>query len=272
MGEVVIKIGGGEVADPERRMLFARDLADLVGRGVRLIVLHGGGPQATDLTRRLGLHTTMVGGRRVTSPEVLEVVSMALAGTVSTDLTAACRAVGVRGLGLSGVSAGLVRARKRPARLVTGGGDVPVDYGEVGDVLSVDADALRSLLDAGFVPLMSSLAASDTGRVLNINADVVACQAAVALQADALILLTGANGVMGDLDDPDSRYEQLTVAAARALIADGTVQGGMIPKLEEAFAVLEAGVGRVCILPAGVAGAAAAALAGDTALGTTLIA
>jgi len=267
----VIKVGGDVVADPARRRLFVDELAALIRAGRRIVVLHGGGPQATALTKRLGLVPDVVGGRRITSPAVLEVMKMTLAGHVNVDLSAQCRAAGVPGLGVAGVSAGLVRATRRPPRIVSGCGDAPVDFGEVGDVIEVDGKAITRLLDAGFVPLMSSLSADDDGVVLNINADIVACDVAVALTAEALVLLTGANGVMLDLADPDSRLPLLTVAEARALIADGTVQGGMIPKLEEAFRVLTTGVGRVCILPAGEAGAITAALSGETAFGTTLL-
>lgn len=270
VAESVVKIGGGDLADAARLRLFVSELRTLHAAGRRLVVLHGGGPQATALTRRLGLRPNVVGGRRITDPDVLEVMKMTLAGTVSVDLAAQCRAQGVPGLGVAGVS-GLVRAVRRPPRIVSGCGDEPVDFGEVGDVSSVDADALRRLLDAGFVPLLSSLSADDDGRVLNINADIVACDTAIALGADALVLVTGANGVMADLNDPASRYPRLTVAGARALIADGTVVGGMIPKLEEAFRVLSAGVGRVCIVPAGVERALTTALEGGTAHGTTLI-
>ncbi len=266
---IVVKIGGGDVLDPQRRARFAADLAGLVADGRRVVVVHGGGPQATALTKRLGLEVEVVGGRRVTSPEVLEVAKMTLAGQVSVDLTVACRVAGVPAIGVAGAS-GLVSAVKRPPRVVSGSGGEPVDFGEVGDVVDVDRDALERLVDAGFVPVMSSLCCSTEGRVLNINADVVACELAIAVGASALVLLTGANGVLVDLEDDATRFATLTVAEGRALIADGTVVGGMIPKLEEAFRVLDAGVERVCILPAQVPDVTRRALAGSTDLGTTL--
>lgn len=268
---LVVKIGGGVVANPAERAWFTRELASLAAQGHRVIVLHGAGQQATALTRRLGLKPNMVGGRRITSPEVLEVMKMTLGGSVSVDLAAACRGAGVRGLGLSAVSAGLIQARRRPPRVVSGCGPDPVDFGEVGDVCGVDADGLEALLDAGFVPLIGSLSADDDGRVLNINADIVACDVAIGLRADALMLLTGADGVLGDLHDPTTRFPRLTIAEAKGLIGDGTVAGGMIPKLEEAFRVLSAGVGRVCILPAGRPDTCLQALGDDTRNGTTLV-
>ena len=196
---------------------------------------------------------------------------MTLAGSVNVELAAACRASGVPGLGISGVSAGLIRAGRRPPRVVSGCGPEPVDFGEVGDVLSVDSAAIRRLLDADFVPVMSSLSADDQGNVLNINADIVACDVAIGLGADALVLFTGANGVLRELGDETSRFPELTVAEAQALIDDEVVQGGMIPKLEEAFRVLATGVGRVVILPAGVDGALTGALQGKSSVGTTLV-
>lgn len=268
---VVLKIGGELIADPARRAWVASELAALVRLGGSAVVVHGGGPQATALTTRLGLEPNVVGGRRITSPEVLEVMKMTLAGQVSVDLAAACRAAGVRALGLAGVSAGLVRAKKRPPRVVSGCGDAPIDFGEVGDVTGVDAEALMALVGAGFVPLVSSLGADDAGRVLNINADIVANDVALAVRAPALVMLTGVNGVLRDLNDPLSRYPVLTVAEAKGLIADGTVKGGMIPKLEESFRLLDKGVGRVCILEAGRPGALSAVLSGSTEQGTVLV-
>ena len=266
----VIKVGGDVVANPELRHGFAAELAELHAAGHRLVVLHGGGPQATRLTKRLGLKPNIVGGRRITDAEVLEVMKMTLAGQVNVDLTAACRAAGVPGLGISAVS-GVVSAVKRPPRTVSGCGPDPVDFGEVGDVTGVDHTGVAALLDAGFVPLISSLSADPTGRVLNINADIVACDMAIGLGAANLALLTGANGVMRELSDPTSRYPRLTIAEATALIQTGIVAGGMIPKLEEAFRVLRAGVAAVHILPAGRPGALAGALKGATDFGTTLV-
>ncbi len=270
MSLVVVKIGGDVVADSQGLSKLIVEFEALHAQGSKLIVIHGGGPQATRLTQRLGLQPTVVGGRRITSPEVLEVMKMTLAGSVSVDLMAACRAHKLPALGLSGVSAGLIRATKRPPRIVSGCGDEAVDFGEVGDVIGVNTQAVLALLDAGFIPMISSLSGDENGRVLNINADIVACQMAIALQADALLLVTGADGVMADLEIADSRYPELTVSEAKSLITDGTVYGGMIPKLEESFRVVEAGVGRVIILRMGTRGCISTAIAGSTDHGTTL--
>jgi acetylglutamate kinase len=174
----------------------------------------------------------------------------------------------VAAVGLTGTS-GLVRARKRPPRVVAGGGDAPVDFGLVGDVVDFDLPLLRALWSAGYLPVVACLGGDDAGGALNINADVVASQLAGALSARCLIAVTAVGGVRRDKDDPTTRIARLTVAEARAEIAAGRVKGGMIPKLEEAFAPLEAGVGAVHIV---APGEIAAALAAGGSVGTCLTA
>jgi acetylglutamate kinase len=269
---LVVKLGGDVVADPSVLNNLLTDVASYVRTGNRVVMIHGGGPQATALTRRLGLEAIMVGGRRITSPETLEVMKMTLGGSVSVDLAAACRAVGLPGVAVSGVSVGLVNAVKRPARIVSGCGPDPVDFGEVGDVKSVNVAAIHALLDAGFVPIISSLAATDEGRVLNINGDIVACDVAIALNAACLILLTAVDGVFEDLSNPTTRLAHLRVAEARALIDSDTVHGGMIPKLEESFRALKAGVGKVRICAVGHPHVISHALEDVFDFGTTLVA
>ena len=250
---VVMKVGGDIVADSALLTALVQQVKAYVSSGGRVVIIHGGGPQATALTRRLGLQVNVVGGRRITAPEVLDVMKMTLAGAVNVDISAAFRAQSVPALGLSGVSAALVDAVKRPPRVVSGCGDDPVDFGEVGDVSGVNSEAIHRLLSVGFVPVISSLAATADGRILNINGDIVACHVATALPATRLVLVTSADGVFRDLSDPSSRFPRLTVSEARSLIDDGTVHSGMIPKLEEAFRVLDAGVPhvRICAITTG---------------------
>ena len=267
----VLKVGGDIVANGPSLHGMVEQVKACVDAGGRVVIIHGGGPQATALTHRLGLSPNVVGGRRITSPEVLDVMKMTLAGAVSVDLAAAFRAHGVEALGLSGVSAGLVEAVKRPPRVVSGCGEEPVDFGEVGDVIDVNADAIHRLLNAGFVPVISSLAATAAGRVLNINGDIVACHVAVSLQAKGLILLTKTDGVFRDLSDPSTRFPRLTVAEAQTLIDDGIVHSGMIPKLEEAFRVLRAGVSQVRICAIGGASILSEDQPVTTASGTLLV-
>jgi acetylglutamate kinase len=245
---IVVKLGGDVLAGASLA-LVARELAKARAADAarRLVIVHGGGPQATELSTRLGLEPKIVGGRRVTDEATLDVMKMVVAGKLNVDLCTALRAAGVPAVGVSGTS-GVVRAKKRPPRVVSGGGPEAVDFGFVGDVVGFDLDLLAALESAGYVCVLACLGADEEGGALNINADVVASQLAASLNADALIACTAVGGVRRNKDDPASRIARLTVAEARAAIADGTVQGGMIPKLEEAFGPLEAGVAAVHIV------------------------
>jgi acetylglutamate kinase len=166
---------------------------------------------------------------------------------LNVDLVAALRADGVPAFGVSGAS-GVIRAHRRPPRVVSGAGDAPIDFGLVGDIDGFDVEMLDALDARDALPVLACLGADAGGMVLNINADVVASQLAAAVRAGALVACTSVGGVRRDKDDPATRLARLTVAEAKAAIADGTVQGGMIPKLEEAFAPLAAGVAAVHIV------------------------
>jgi len=218
--------------------------------GRRLLVVHGGGPQATALARKLGVESRIVAGRRVTDDPMLAIMKMVVGGKLNADLVAALRANGVPAFGVSGAS-GVIRAHRRPPRVVTGAGDTPIDFGLVGDIDGFDVELLDALDARDALPVIACLGADASGTVLNINADVVASQLAAAVGARALVACTAVGGVRRDKDDPATRLPRLTIADARAAIIDGTVQGGMIPKLEEAFAPLEAGVGAVHIVAPG---------------------
>jgi len=242
--DAVIKLGG-DVLEGEALADAAAEIAR-ARAGRRLLIVHGGGPQATALARRLGIESTIVGGRRVTDDPMLDVVKMVVAG-LNVDLVAALRADGVPAFGVSGAS-GVIRAHRRPPRIVSGAGPTPIDFGLVGDVDGFDLEVLDMLDARDALPVIACLGADTAGVVLNINADVVASQLAAAVRAGALVACTAVGGVRRDKDDPATRLSRLTVAEARAAIAAGTVQGGMIPKLEEAFAPLAAGVGAVHIV------------------------
>lgn len=245
---VVVKLGGEVVADAATLGTLAEDVAELRGRGHPLVIIHGGGPQATALSTRLGIEPRIIAGRRITDRETLDVIKMSVAGAVNVDLVAALVGAGVRALGICGASASLVQAVKRPPRKVAGGGDEPIDFGHVGDIVEVDVTLLRGLLDLGLVPVIACLGIDRSGQVYNINADIVATRTAAFLGAPRLFLFTAVPGVLRDVSDSSSRIERLSVAEARAAIADGSVRGGMLPKLEETFAALDAGVGEVIVL------------------------
>ena len=269
---VVVKLGGNLADDPKQLSAIAGDLGALSRSGARVVVVHGGGPQVSALSRRLGIEPNIVGGRRITDWDTLEVVKYVLAGQMSVDYTVALARSGLRTVGVSAVSAGLVDAVKRPPRVVSGGGDEPIDFGHVGDIVGVGTDLLEALLHGGFVPVINSVAADREGNVYNINADIASTRIAAALRADHLISLTGGvAGVMRDPNDATSRIPTLTVAQARTAIADGTIVGGMIPKIEESLNVLDLGVGTIHIVGAVEPGHLQTALAEPGSVGTALL-
>jgi acetylglutamate kinase len=245
----VIKLGGAASTDAAVLRRLAEQVNVLREVGIRVVLVHGGGPQSTELAGRLGVATRFVGGRRVTSPEALETVVMTLNGTVSTAVLAACRAVHLPAVGVSGVDAALVRAARRPPVEVEDGGTREVvDYGEVGDITGVDAAVLQCLLAAGYVPVVSPLAADDDGRVLNVNADTVAASLACALEAEKLLFLTETPGILEDRADKASMISCADLATLAAMEGRGALAGGMLPKVNAARAALAGGVRRVHIV------------------------
>ena len=245
----VLKIGGELAVDrPRLAATVGRAVRAFVDAGLKVSVVHGAGPQATQLSKRLGLEPKLVGGRRVTDEATLEVMKMTLAGQVSVDVAAAFRVAGVAALCTSGVSAGLVDARKRLPMVVSGAGPEPVDYGLVGDVTRVNVELFERLAGAGLVPVIGSLCGDESGTVFNVNADTVATRVAAQLRAAKLFLISNVPGVLRDKDDPATRIPKLTPEEARAQIAAGIIQGGMIPKVEESLAMLEQGIEAIHIV------------------------
>lgn len=246
----VVKIGG-ELVAPGKLEGIAEGVRAFRGAGIHVAIVHGGGPQASALTRRLGLEPRQVAGRRVTDEEVLRVMKQALAGEVSVDLAALLRKQGLRILSMNGVSGGLVDAAKRPPRVFQGGPPEPVDLGYVGDVVSVNTDLLLAVSRAGYVPAIASLGGDAEGGVWNINADTFATAVAAALGAAKLLLVSGVPGVLRDPADPSTRIPRISSADADRLIADGVVTGGMIAKVQEALEGVRAGIGAVHVCGAG---------------------
>ncbi len=245
----VIKLGGAVGSEAAVLRQIAEQVSVLREVGIRVVLVHGGGPQTTRLASRLGVESKFVNGRRVTSPEALEAAVMTLSGSVSTSVLAACRAAHVPAIGVSGVDAGLLRARVRPpVEIDLGAGPVAVDFGEVGDLVSVDRTVLERLLADGFVPVVSPISADDEGRVLNVNADTVAATIACALDADKLIFLTETPGILEDAADPHSMISCTDLAGLAAMEAKGRLNGGMLPKVNSARAALSGGVRRVHVV------------------------
>ena len=247
----VVKLGGELVKDEAARESLAEDLALIHHVGVRLVVVHGGGPQATELSRRLGIEPEFFEGRRITDEATLEVAKMVFAGKINLDLLGSLRAEGLRAVGLSGVSGDVIRAVRRDVknhRDRETGAIVTVDFGHVGDITEVDVRLLTTLTDAGYVPVLASLGADRDGHVLNINADTVASAVAREMLADKLLVLTNVPGVLRDPSDPASVISVLSAKEAEELIESGTVAKGMIPKITNLVEAVRGGVGRTHIL------------------------
>lgn len=233
---IVIKYGGAAMDRAPLSRSFAQDLALLHHVGIHPLIVHGGGPQVTDVSTRLGLETTFVGGHRVTDEQTLDVAKMVLAGKLNTEVVGALLAGGVRAVGLSGVDGGLIVARKQARP----------DLGFVGEVVRVNVEVARTLMDQGFVPIVASIATGDDGQAYNVNADVVAAELAVGLGAEKLVYLNDVPGVIGPHGD---LLSELGVQDVLDLLAhERAVDGGMIPKLESAVRALKAGIPRVHLI------------------------
>ena len=249
----VIKAGGAVLAEDSGIRELVEQVALLFHVGIRVVLVHGGGPQATRLAEALGVGTKFVGGRRVTDEGALRVATMVLNGEVNTRLLAACRDLDLPAIGLSGVDAGLIRAHRRPpVRVENGGRPETVDYGYVGDIDAVNAEWLEKQLEIGALPVVSPISADASGTLLNINADTVASALSVALGAEKLILLGEAAGLLEDPDDPASAVSFLDLARLSELEASGAIRTGMLPKALCVRRALEGGVARAHLLPAGV--------------------
>ena len=236
----VVKVGGAVVEDEEQLARLLNDFAAIEGNKV---LVHGGGRRATKVAASLGIESKMVNGRRITDRDMLEVVTMVYGGLVNKNVVARLQANGVNALGLTGADMDVLRSRKRPVK-------DGIDFGFVGDVERADGKALQTLIEAGIVPVMAPLTHDGSGNLLNTNADTIAGETAKALAPFydvTLIYSFEKKGVLANPDDDDSVIPTITPADFERYKADGTVAGGMIPKLENAFAAIDAGVGRVII-------------------------
>lgn len=236
----VVKVGGAVVEDEEQLARLLNDFAAIEGNKV---LVHGGGRRATKVAASLGIESKMVNGRRITDRDMLEVVTMVYGGLVNKNVVARLQTNGVNALGLTGADMDVLRSRKRPVK-------DGIDFGYVGDVERADGKALQTLIEAGIVPVMAPLTHDGKGNILNTNADTIAGETAKALAPFydvTLIYSFEKKGVLANPDDDESVIPMITPADFERYKADGTVAGGMIPKLENAFAAIDAGVGRVII-------------------------
>lgn len=241
---VVIKFGGNAMVRPELQRTFAEDIVYLRRAGLKPVVVHGGGPQISAMLDRLGIASEFRGGYRVTTPEAMEVVRMVLTGKISRDIVRSINAFGPLAHGVSGEDAGLFSGRKREA-IVDG---EPVDLGLVGDLVEVRPDAVLAQLDAGRIPVVSSVApdADVPGQALNVNADAAAAALAVALGAEKLVVMTDVPGLYRDWPDRSSMLTTIPAAELRALLP--SLESGMIPKMAACLEAVDGGVAKAAIV------------------------
>lgn len=242
----VIKVGGEVFVDTATTKSLMEQVGILHQVGIRVVLVHGGGPQSTELATALGLDTTFIDGRRVTDGKSLAVATMVLNGQINTRILATCRDLDIPAVGISGIDAGLIRAHKRPP--VAREGEAPIDYGFVGDIDSVEANILRKQLDSGLMPVVSPLSCDESGMILNINADTVAAAIAAELDAEKLILATGAVGILEDVTDPSSLISYIDRAALQELRNSGSLADGMLPKAAAIDSAIANGVHRVHVI------------------------
>ena len=236
----VVKVGGAIVEDEAQLNQLLKDFSAISGKKV---LVHGGGRRATQIAKQLGIETQMVNGRRITDAQMLQVVTMVYGGLVNKNLVARLQANGVNALGLTGADANVIQAHKRPVK-------DGIDYGYVGDVDKASGDTLHHLIEAGITPVMAPLTHDMQGNILNTNADTIASETAKALAPFydvTLIFSFEKRGVLSNPDDDDSVIPTITRDDFQRLKADGTVAGGMLPKLENAFNAIAAGVKAVNI-------------------------
>ena len=242
---IVVKYGGNAMINEDLKHKVMEDISLLKYVGIRPVIVHGGGPDITHFLKKVGKQSDFVSGLRVTDEETVEIAEMVLDGKVVNMLN--CR--GVRAVGLSGKDAGLIKARKKMATVYDEDGHTEtVDIGYVGQVESVDTRILQDLLDNGYIPVVAPIGVGEDGESYNINADYVAAEIAGALHAEKLLLLTDIEGVYKDFNDKDSFISSLTVEEAKGYIKDGTISGGMIPKIEACLKSIECGTNKVHII------------------------
>lgn len=246
----VVKLSGELCEKATTLSHIILQLALLKSVGIQLVVIHGGGKHATQLGDTLNISSEFIAGRRITSAAMIEVVKMSFAGKLNTEIIAQFKKQGIAAVGLSGIDGNLISAVKRPPLAVHDSqqGAITVDYGYVADINSVDITLLQLLLQSDYIPVICSLTADDEGQILNVNADTLATQIAIYLQAEKLCLLSNVEGVMRDINDANSMLSLLSIQQTQQLLQDKSISDGMIPKLNNAIAALEGGVHGVHII------------------------
>ncbi len=259
---VVVKYGGAAMKDSSLKDKVMRDIVFLACVGLRPVVVHGGGPEINTWLGKLNIEPQFKNGLRVTDAPTMDVVEMVLVGRVNKEIVSLINRAGGAAVGLCGKDGGMIQARPQ--------GDQGIGF--VGEVSSMDAKLVESLVDAGYIPVVSSVAADDTGQAYNINADTVAGELAAALGAEKLILLTDTSGILRDRDDEASLIAKMDIQQARKLIADGVVAGGMIPKVNCCVRSLAQGVRGAHILDGRIPHALLLEIFSDSGIGSMIVA
>jgi acetylglutamate kinase len=269
----VVKFSGKVTEDKDNLASLAEELALLHQVGIKLCVIHGGGKQLSELADKLGVAQTVIDGRRVTDDETLDLAKMIFGGKINTEILAALRRRGTNAVGLSGIDGNIVRAEKRPPKEIKNketGLMETVDFGNVGDVLEINSDLLKLLLENNYLPVVSSLGADDDGQIFNINADTIASEIAAQLKAEKLILMSDVNGIYFDPNDETTKLSRLSVSETEAMINSGKATGGMIPKLQSLVSILERGVKSAHVIGGNVRNALLSEVFTDEGTGTMI--
>ena len=256
---VVIKFGGNAMVDPDLSRTFAEDIVLLRSVGMKPVVVHGGGPQIGDLLGRLGKESEFRDGLRVTDAETLDVARMVLVGKVGRDIVGSINVHGAYAVGLSGEDGGMIRAEARDPEL-----------GFVGNIVKVNPNIVERLMAEEMIPVISTIGSDGAGQAYNINADTVAGALAGALRAEKAVYLTDVPGLLADVDDPESIIAQATVPELRGLIDDGTIAGGMIPKVDACIHAVESGAAAAHMLDGRVPHVLLLELFTDSGIGTKI--
>ena len=245
---VVVKYGGNAMINEELKEKVMQDVALMKYVGIQPVIVHGGGPEITGFLGKVGKETEFISGLRVTDAETVEIAEMVLDGKINSDIVTLLNRRGVNAVGLSGKDANLIRAKKKLATVYEGEESKMVDIGYVGEVEAIDTRLLRDLIAHDYIPVIAPIGVGADGESYNINADYVAAEIAGALGAEKLLLLTDVEGVYKDYEDKSSFISTLTAAEARRYIEDGTLTGGMIPKVEACLRAIEAGAAKTHII------------------------
>ncbi|MGN1419013.1 MAG: acetylglutamate kinase [Acutalibacteraceae bacterium] len=257
---VVIKYGGNAMIDETLKQNVMGDLVLLSLVGVKVVLVHGGGPEISDMLSKIGKKSVFLDGLRVTDKETMDVVQMILAGKVNKDLVKLIETKGGHAIGLCGADGAMIKAKPHDKK-----------YGYVGEVMEVDADPIIGVLDYNYIPVVSTVGIDDEGNSYNINADTAAAAIAAELKAECLITLTDIEGIMRDKDDPKSLIRTIKTSEAPKLIEDGVISGGMIPKIQGCIKAIENGVRKVFIIDGRIPHSILVETLTDEGLGTMII-